>query len=118
MPEVAVRELSLGEAVREALGSAAATIWSNPGAGSAWRTGANGMEEMEGLGRVAMATRQPWSPTMLWRSGRSVGRLGMTSSRSLVPPGTGIRTTCQRNPKAGISAQTELISTRLVNAIP
>jgi hypothetical protein len=48
------------KAVREALGSAAAAIWSNPGAGSAWRTGANGIEEMEGLGRVAMAIDGRW----------------------------------------------------------
>ena len=47
-------------AVRQALGSAAASIWSNRSAGAGWHAGANGIEELNGLGRVAVAVDGRW----------------------------------------------------------
>jgi hypothetical protein len=47
-------------AVRQALGSAAASIWSNRSAGAEWRAGVNGIQELDGLGRVALAMDGRW----------------------------------------------------------
>jgi hypothetical protein len=47
-------------AVRQALGSAAASIWSNRSAGAEWRAGTNGTQELDGLGRIAIAIEGRW----------------------------------------------------------
>ena len=47
-------------AVRQALGSAAASVWSNRGTGAEWRSDANGIQELDGLGRVALAMDGRW----------------------------------------------------------
>jgi len=46
-------------AIRAALGSAAAGVWAQ-GAAPTWRTGAGGVMELDGLGRIAMATQGRW----------------------------------------------------------
>ena len=46
-------------AVRQALGSAAVSIWSNR-TGAEWRAGANGIQELEGLGRISIAIDGRW----------------------------------------------------------
>jgi hypothetical protein len=48
-----------GEAMRTALGAAAEGVWSNGGA-AAWRTGAEGVRELEGLAKLAMASDGKW----------------------------------------------------------
>jgi hypothetical protein len=47
-------------AVRQAFGSAAASVWSNRSAGAEWRTGANGIQELDGLGHVNLAIDGRW----------------------------------------------------------
>jgi hypothetical protein len=47
-------------AVRLALGSAAASIWSNRSAGAGWRAASNGIQEIDGLGRIALAIDGRW----------------------------------------------------------
>jgi hypothetical protein len=47
------------EAIRTALGSAAEGVWSN-GSAATWRTGAGGVRELEGLGKLAMASDGKW----------------------------------------------------------
>jgi hypothetical protein len=56
-------------AIRAALGSAAAGVWAQ-GSAPAWRTGTNGVMELDGLGRIAMAAQGRWlvigdSPAMV-----------------------------------------------------
>ncbi|MGA3188316.1 MAG: hypothetical protein ABSF22_14520, partial [Bryobacteraceae bacterium] len=46
-------------AVRAALGSAAEGVWSNSST-AAWRAGANGIQELEGLGKLAVAADGKW----------------------------------------------------------
>jgi hypothetical protein len=46
-------------AVRSAVGAAAGSLWSN-GAGANWRAGANGVSELDGLGRIAIAIDGRW----------------------------------------------------------
>jgi hypothetical protein len=48
-----------GNAIRAALGSAAAGLWAQ-GSAPTWRTGANGVMELDGLGKVAMAAQGRW----------------------------------------------------------
>jgi hypothetical protein len=48
------------DAMRAAVGSAAGSLWSNGGLGAGWRTGANGVRELDGLGRVAVAVDGRW----------------------------------------------------------
>jgi hypothetical protein len=48
------------DAMRAAIGSAAGSLWSNGGLGAGWRTGANGVRELDGLGRVAVAIDGRW----------------------------------------------------------
>jgi hypothetical protein len=48
------------DAMRAAIGSAAGSLWSNGGLGAGWRTGANGVRELDGLGRVAVAVDGRW----------------------------------------------------------
>ena len=45
--------------IRTALGAAAEGVWSNS-ATAAWRTGAGGVRELEGLGKLAMASEGKW----------------------------------------------------------
>lgn len=45
--------------IRDALGAAAAGVWSNS-ASATWRTGADGVRELEGLGKLAMASDGKW----------------------------------------------------------
>ena len=47
-------------AVRQALGSAAASVWSNRSAGAGWHAGTNGTQELDGLGRIAIAIEGRW----------------------------------------------------------
>jgi len=47
------------DAIRADLGSAAEGVWSNS-ATATWRTGANGVRELEGLGKLAMAADGKW----------------------------------------------------------
>ncbi len=47
-------------AVRQALGSAAASIWSSRSTGTGWHASANGIEELDGLGRVTVAIDGRW----------------------------------------------------------
>jgi hypothetical protein len=47
------------DSIRAALGSAAEGVWSNSAAAT-WRTGANGIRELEGLGSLAMAADGKW----------------------------------------------------------
>jgi hypothetical protein len=47
-------------AVRQALGSAAASIWSNRSTGTEWRGSLDGTQELDGLGRVAFAMDGRW----------------------------------------------------------
>ena len=42
-------------AMETAVGAAAGLLWSDAGLGAGWRTGANGVRELDGLGRIAMA---------------------------------------------------------------
>ena len=49
-----------GDAVRAALSSAAAGLWSNAALGAGWRTGANGVRELDGLGRLVVSIDGPW----------------------------------------------------------
>jgi len=72
-------------AVRQALGSAAASIWSNR-AGEEWRAGANGIEELQGLGRIAIAIDGRWlivgnapelTAAMFARRNRAAGESGV-----------------------------------------
>jgi hypothetical protein len=46
-------------AVRQALGSAAASLWSNR-TGTEWRAGTDGIEDLQGLGRIAIAIDGRW----------------------------------------------------------
>lgn len=46
-------------AIRAAIGSAAEAVWSQ-GAAASWRNGANGVAELEGLGRIAVAAQGKW----------------------------------------------------------
>jgi hypothetical protein len=45
--------------IRTALGAAAQGVWSNAST-SAWRTGAGGVRELDGLGKLAMASEGKW----------------------------------------------------------
>jgi hypothetical protein len=47
------------DAIRAALGAAAEGVWSNS-ALATWRTGANGVRELDGLGKLAMASEGKW----------------------------------------------------------
>lgn len=47
------------DAIRAALGSATEGVWSNAGTAT-WRTGAGGVRELEGLGKLAMASDGKW----------------------------------------------------------
>ena len=47
------------DAIRAALGAAAEGVWSNSAAAT-WRTGAGGVRELEGLGKLAMASEGKW----------------------------------------------------------
>jgi hypothetical protein len=47
------------DAIRNALGSAAEGVWSNSAAAT-WRTGTGGVRELEGLGKLAMASDGKW----------------------------------------------------------
>lgn len=42
-------------AMETAVGAAAGLLWSDAGLGAGWRTGPNGIRELDGLGRLAMA---------------------------------------------------------------
>jgi hypothetical protein len=48
-----------GDSIRAALGAAAEGVWSNS-ATATWRTGAGGIRELEGLGKLAMASDGKW----------------------------------------------------------
>jgi hypothetical protein len=47
------------DSVRAALGTAAEGVWSNSAAAT-WRTGAGGIRELDGLGKLAMASEGKW----------------------------------------------------------
>lgn len=47
-------------AIRAALNSAAGALWSNRAIGANWRAAANGVEQLDGLGRVAIAIDGRW----------------------------------------------------------
>jgi hypothetical protein len=49
-----------GEAIRAALTSASGALWSNAGPGAGWRAGANGVRELDGLGKLVMAVDGRW----------------------------------------------------------
>jgi hypothetical protein len=49
-----------GDAMRAAIGSAAGSLWSNGGVGAGWKGAANGVQEMDGLERIAMAINGRW----------------------------------------------------------
>jgi hypothetical protein len=44
-----------GAAIEQALSAAAGGLWSSGGLGAGWRTGVNGVRELDGLGRLALA---------------------------------------------------------------
>jgi hypothetical protein len=50
------------DAIRGAISSAAGSLWSNGGLGAGWRerAGSNGVWELDGLGRIAMAVDRRW----------------------------------------------------------
>lgn len=50
------------DAIRGAISSAAGSLWSNGGLGAGWRAraGSNGIWELDGLGRIAMAVDGRW----------------------------------------------------------
>jgi hypothetical protein len=49
-----------GDAIRRAIASAAGSLWSTGGLGAGWRAGSNGVQELDGLGRIAVAVDGRW----------------------------------------------------------
>lgn len=48
------------DAIRAELTSASGALWSNAGLGAGWRVGANGVRELDGLGKLALAVDGRW----------------------------------------------------------
>jgi hypothetical protein len=67
--------------IRAALGAAAEGVWSNSSTAT-WRTGAGGVRELEGLGKLAMATEGKW--LVIGDSSEMVNAVFSRRSRSAV----------------------------------
>jgi hypothetical protein len=70
------------DAIRTALGAAAEGVWSNS-ATPTWRTGAGGVRELEGLGKLAMASEGKW--LVIGESAEMVNAVFARRSRTPLP---------------------------------
>jgi hypothetical protein len=70
------------EAIRTALGSAAHGVWSQNDAAT-WRTAANGIRELDGLGKIAMAADGKW--LVIGDSAEMVGAVFARRTRAAIP---------------------------------